>query len=82
MGVFFTERVMAVAPITLENMKERIRRACTEITPQMLAEVITICIPITNATQHFWSCKQVLRYRVISKLIFSSYLNTFHKLNF
>ena len=30
---------MAVAPTTPEDMKERIRRACTEITPQMLAEV-------------------------------------------
>ena len=33
------ERVMVVAPITLDDMKERIRRACTEITPQRLAEV-------------------------------------------
>ena len=30
---------MAVAPTTLDDMKERIRRACAEITPQMLAEV-------------------------------------------
>ena len=36
---FVTERVMAVAPTRPDNMKERIRRACTEITPQMLAEV-------------------------------------------
>ena len=31
---------MAVAPTTPDDMKERIRRACTEITPQMLTEVI------------------------------------------
>ena len=30
---------MAVAPTTPDDMNERIRRACTEITPQMLAEV-------------------------------------------
>ena len=36
---FVKERVMAVAPTTPDYMKERIRRACTEITPQMLAEV-------------------------------------------
>ena len=36
---FVRERVMAVAPTTPDDMKERIRRACTEITPQMLAEV-------------------------------------------
>ena len=30
---------MAVAPTTPDDMKERIRRACTKITPQMLAEV-------------------------------------------
>ena len=30
---------MAVAPSTPDHMKERIRRACTEITPQMLAEI-------------------------------------------
>ena len=30
---------MAVAPNTPDDMKERIRRACTEITPQMLTEV-------------------------------------------
>ena len=30
---------MAVAPTALDYMKERIRRACTEITPHMLAEV-------------------------------------------
>ena len=33
------ERVMAVAPTTPDDMKERIRRACTEITLQMLVEV-------------------------------------------
>ena len=36
---FVKERVMAVAPTTPDDMKERIRRACSEITPQMLAEV-------------------------------------------
>ena len=36
---FVKERVMAVPPTTPEDMKERVRRACTEITPQMLAEV-------------------------------------------
>ena len=36
---FVKERVMAVAPTTPDDMKERIRRACTEITPKMLAEV-------------------------------------------
>ena len=36
---FIKERVMAVAPTTPDDMKERIRRACTEIPPQMLAEV-------------------------------------------
>ena len=36
---FVKERVMAVAPTTPDDMKERIRRACTEIIPQMLAEV-------------------------------------------
>ena len=30
---------MAIAPTTPNDMKERIRRAFTEITPQMLAEV-------------------------------------------
>ena len=30
---------MTVAPTTPDDMKERIRRACTEITPQMLAQV-------------------------------------------
>ena len=30
---------MAVAPTTPDDMKERIRQVCTEITPQMLAEV-------------------------------------------
>ena len=30
---------MAIAPTTPDDMKETIRRACTEITPQMLAEV-------------------------------------------
>ena len=30
---------MAVAPTAPDDMKERIRRACTEITPQMMAEV-------------------------------------------
>ena len=36
---FVKERVMAIAPTTPDDMKERIRRACTEITPEMLAEV-------------------------------------------
>ena len=36
---FIKERVIVVAPTTLDDMKERIRQACTEITPQMLAEV-------------------------------------------
>ena len=36
---FVKERVMAVALTTPDDMKERIRRACTEITPQMLTEV-------------------------------------------
>ena len=36
---FVKECVIVVAPITPDDMKERIRRACTEITPQMLAEV-------------------------------------------
>ena len=30
---------MAVAPTMPEDVKERIRQACTEITPQTLAEV-------------------------------------------
>ena len=38
-------------------------------------------IPITNATQHSWSCELFLRHRVISKLTCSSYLNTFNKSN-
>ena len=36
---FVKERVMAVAPTTPVDMKERICRAFTEITSQMLAEV-------------------------------------------
>ena len=36
---FVKERVMAVAPTTPDDMKERIRLVFTEITPQMLAEV-------------------------------------------
>ena len=36
---FVGERVMAVAPTTPEDIKERIRRARTKITTQMLAEV-------------------------------------------
>ena len=36
---FINECVMAVASTTLDDIKERIRRAYTEITPQMLAEV-------------------------------------------
>ena len=50
---FVEERVMAVAPTTPDKMKERIRRACTEITPQMLAGVrwsfhqrITKCLQV------------------------------------
>ena len=49
---------MAVAPTTHEDMKERIRRACTEITPQMLAEVrqsfhqrINMCLQVEG--HHF-----------------------------
>ena len=37
---FVKERVMAVAPTVPDDIKERIRRACTKITPQILAEVI------------------------------------------
>ena len=40
---FAKERVMAVAPTTPDDMKERIRRACTEITPQVLAELRWSC---------------------------------------
>ena len=36
---FVKERVMAVAPTTPDDRKERIRQTYTEITPQMLAEV-------------------------------------------
>ena len=36
---FVKERVMSVAPTTPDDIKERIRRACTEITPQILGEV-------------------------------------------
>ena len=36
---FVKEGVMAVAPTMPDDMKERIRRACTENTLQMLAEV-------------------------------------------
>ena len=36
---FVKERVMAVASTTPDGMKGRKRRACTEITPQILAEV-------------------------------------------
>ena len=36
---FVEERVMAVALTMPDDMKERIRRACTEITLQILAEV-------------------------------------------
>ena len=36
---FLKERVMVVAPTTLGDMKDRIRRAFTEITPQISAEV-------------------------------------------
>ena len=36
---FVKERVMAIAPTTPGDMNERIRRVCTEITPQMLAVV-------------------------------------------
>ena len=37
--IFVKERVMAVATTTPDDMKERIRWACTEITSQMLVEV-------------------------------------------
>ena len=33
------ERLMSIAPTMPDDMKERKRPACTEITPQMLAEV-------------------------------------------
>ena len=36
---FFKKRVTATAPTTPEDMKEIIRRACTEITPQMLLKL-------------------------------------------
>ena len=36
---FDKERVMVVAPTTPDDMKERIRRAWTEITPQVLSEL-------------------------------------------
>ena len=36
---FVKERVKAVSPTIPDDMKERIRLASTEITPQMLAEV-------------------------------------------
>ena len=36
---FVKERVMAVAPTTPDDIEETVRRACTEITPQKLAEV-------------------------------------------
>ena len=43
---FVKERVMVVAPTTPDDMKERTHRACTDITPQMLAE---ICLDIINS---------------------------------
>ena len=36
---FVKKRAMAVAPTTPDDIKERIHRACTEITPEVLAEV-------------------------------------------
>ena len=36
---FVKECVLAVAPTTPDDMKEIIPRACTEIIPQMLAEI-------------------------------------------
>ena len=36
---FVKELVMAVAPTMPDDMKERIRRECTEMTAQMLAEI-------------------------------------------
>ena len=36
---FVKERAMAIAPTTPEDMKERIRGSCTEITPQMSDEI-------------------------------------------
>ncbi|XP_078049911.1 uncharacterized protein LOC144476674 [Augochlora pura] len=36
---FVKDSVMSVPPTTPDDMKERIRQACTKITPQMLAEV-------------------------------------------
>ena len=36
---FVKECVMAIEPTTPDGKKERIRQACTEITPQMSAEV-------------------------------------------
>ena len=37
--IFVKERVMAAVPTTSDVMKKRIRRACTENTAQILAEV-------------------------------------------
>ena len=50
---FVNECVMAVAPITPDDMKKRLRRACTEITPQMLAE------PRRSFHQRINKCLQV-----------------------
>lgn len=36
---FIKERVMSTVPTTLENMMDRIRHACAQVTPQMLANV-------------------------------------------
>ena len=36
---FVKERVMAIPFTTHDDMKEKIRRACTKITPQVLTEV-------------------------------------------
>ncbi|EFN81427.1 hypothetical protein EAI_03971, partial [Harpegnathos saltator] len=33
---FIKDRVISIAPTTAEDMKNRIRRACAEVTPEML----------------------------------------------
>ena len=60
----FLQNVMAVAPTTPDDMKERIRRACAEITPQILAEVrrsfhqrINKCLQVEG--DHFKHLQQV-----------------------
>ena len=50
---FVRERVMVAAPTAPGDMKERIRRACTEIAPQMLAEIRR------SFHQRIYNCLQV-----------------------